>query len=269
MKTKLNQIIACIVTVLIFSVTSTANLKATNINLKHQLSSSAVNDDLEKAKKDGKVVFLIITGKGAVNVSKAVTLTKEASAKVKNTTTVQLNRDDVTNSEIVSKFRIQGVPLPFILVISAKGLPVAGVDPAQATSDDLVKAIPSPCQDAVFVGLNDKKTVFLIISKKGYTDKTTVITNTKSAVAKIASKPDIIEVDFDDKKETEFLKQVGVTSMNGLTVTVIINTAGQITDKLVGVQKVDYLVTLATKPPAKAGGCCPGGSSKSGCAPKK
>lgn len=269
MKTKFNQIIACIVTVIIFSVMTSANLKAININLKHQLTSSAINDDLEKAKKDGKVVFLIITGKGALNVNKAVTLTKEASSKVKNTTTLQLNRDDASNSAIVSKFRIQGVPIPFILVISAKGLPVAGIDPAQSTSDDLVKAIPSPCQDAVFVGLNEKKPVFIIVSKKGYTDKISVVSTTKSAILKIASKSEIVEIDFDDKKEAEFLKQLGVISMKGLTVTVIINAAGQITDKLVGVQNIDRLVSLATKPPAKAGGCCPGGSSKTGCAPKK
>jgi hypothetical protein len=266
MKTKFSQIIASIGTVILFSFMTTANLKATNIILKHQLTSSAVNDDLEKAKKAGKVVFLIITGKGTVNVSKAVTLTKEASVKVKNTTTVQLNRDDAANSEIVSKFRIQAVPLPYILIISAKGLPVAGVDPAQATADDLVKAIPSPCQDAVFVGLNEKKPVFLIISKKGYTDKISVVSTTKTAIQKIASKPEIVEIDFDDKSEADFLKQLGITTMNGLTVTVLINAAGQITDKLLGVQNVDRLVSLATKPP-QSSGCKPGacGSNKSGC----
>lgn len=269
MKTKLNQMNVLIGALLIISALTFSNTNAAvYLSSVTDKTANTTNDDLEKAKKEGKVVFLIITGKGAVNVSKAVTLTKEASAKVKNTTTVQLNRDDAANSAIVSKFRIQAVPVPFILIISAKGLPVAGIDPAQATSDDLVKAIPSPCQDKVFFALNDKKPVFLIVSKKGYTDKNTVVANTKSAAAKIASKPEIIEVDFDDKKETEFLKLAGVIPMGNQTVTVIINAAGQITDKLVGLQNIDRLVTLATKPP-QSGGCCPGGSSKSGCAPKK
>lgn len=278
MKTTLNQINAFIGTVLFISAISTGNCTATNIYrvTDNELISkstsflnpitlgSSINDDLDKAKKEGKVVFLIITGNGALNVDKAISLAKEAKGKVKNTTYMQLNRDDASNNTIVSKFRIQAVPIPFILVLSAKGLPVAGVDPAKATSVDLVKSIPSPCQDAVFFVLNDKKPVFLIIHKKEYKDKNTVIANCKSAIAKITSKPEIVEIDFDDKKETEFLKLMGVTSLNGQTTTIIINTAGQVTDKLIGIQSIDKLVSAVNKAPSK-GGCCPGGSGKPGC----
>lgn len=224
--------------------------------------------DLEKAKSDGKVVFLVITGTGATNLDKAVIIAKEANSKYKKSTVIQLNRDEAANFGLVSKFGIASVPLPFILVISPKGLAVGGLAAATATADQLIAAIPSPKEDEVIFALSEKKPVFIVISKKGLTDKTGILKNCKSASSKIASKPTIVEIDFADAKEKDFLTRMGVTSITDKSKTVVSNVSGQITASYDGIPLESDLIAAANKV-IKTGGCCPGGSNSGGCAPKK
>jgi len=221
-------------------------------------SGGATDTELEKAKKEGKAVFLVITGTGATNLNNAITIAKEANGKVKKSVVVQMNRDEIANSGLVVKFGIGAVTLPFILVISPLGVPVAGVPLNQATSDLLVKSVPSPKQDLVLSALSEKKPVFVIVSKKTLTDKATVVANCKTASAKAASKPAIVEIDFDDAAEKDFLTQIGVSSpVNNKSVTVVINVSSQITETFTDTPTVENLVTAVTKV-IKTGGCCPG-----------
>ncbi len=102
-----------------------------------------------------------------------------------------------------------------------------------------------------------------MVSKKGLSDKTAIINTCKTASANILSKPVIIEIDFNDTKETAFLKQIGVESINDKTKTVAVNALGQITAVYEGTMSASILQIAATKT-VKSGGCCPGGS-KTGC----
>lgn len=224
--------------------------------------------DLEKAKKEGKVVFLVITGTGAKDLNKTINMANEAKGKVSKSLVVQMNKDDASNASLVSKLGIAGVPVPFIVVISSKGVPVAGFSHLQATSALLVKSVPSPKQDEAFLALSEKKPVFIIVSKKGLSDKASVLSNCKSACAKITSKPVIIEIDYNDAKEKTFISQIGVASVTDKTVVVVINVSGQITETMTGTPDINKLVLAANKV-IKSGGCCPGGKSSNGCAPKK
>jgi hypothetical protein len=229
------------------------------------VSVFSVKQQLEQAKKEGKAVFLIITGSGATGVDNAKKIADEAKTKFAKSLVITLNKDETVNSELVTKFGIATVQVPFILVLSPNGIAVAGFQLAQATSDALVKAIPSPKQDEVLFAVSEKKPVFIIVSKKGLKDKAAITSNCKAACSKIASKPTIIEIDVTDAKEANFLKQIGVTSITDKTVTVVANAAGQITGKYEGITLETTLVTSACK---AGGGCCPGGSGK-GCGPKK
>jgi hypothetical protein len=219
-------------------------------------------DLLEKAKKDGKSVFIVITGTGATDVDKASGIVSDASKKSKNSVLFSLNRDDAVNAELVKKYEIATVPLPFILVISPKGFPVAGGQPDQLTADQIVKSIPSPKQDEVLVAIGDKRPAFIVISQKALADKDGVLANCKSAFAKIQSGPAIVEIDFDDPAEKEFLSQMGITKIDGTTITVVSNAEGQITDTFNKKPTVSQLVTSANKvikkSSCKPGSCAPG-----------
>ena len=226
--------------------------------------NGSLTEQLEKAKKDGKTVFLVITGTGATGVDKALAIVREANAKVNNSIILQLNKNDNVNNNLVSKFRIAAVPIPFILVISPKGLAVSGGPPSQVTSDQLIKTIPSPKQDEVFFSLSESKPVFIVVSKKGYNDKTGIISNCETAGSKISSKPNVIEIDFEDNNEKAFLSQIGVTSIKGKTITVVINSSGQITETFAEKPAVEKL-TAASNKVMQSSGCCPSTTDKSGC----
>jgi len=257
----------CIIAHFIAMPTLSAKTFAKNNNSIAKASLLTVQEQLDKAKKDGKSVFLVITANKTVGVDKAVTIAKGANAKVAKSVVIQMNRDEAANSNLVTKFGIAFVEAPFILVISPKGITVAGYPASTATSDMLVQAIPSPKKETVLLAVAEKRPVFVVISKKGLTDKATVLANCKAVSAKMPNKPSVVEFDISDSKESEFLKQLGVTAVNDKTITVVANSSGQITDKYEGIALETALITSANKV-IKTGGCCPGGST-SGCGPKK
>ena len=245
-----------------FTLNSNANVSSYNKNV----LVPSVKEQLEKAKKDGKAVFLIITGTGATGIDNATKIAKDAKAKYSKSEIITLNKDEAANSELVKKYSIAYIPAPFFLVISPKGVAVAGFNIAQATADLLIKAIPSPKQDEVLLAISEKKPVFIIVSKKGLTDKANVVKNCKAASAKIASKPAVVEIDFNDAKETAFLKQMGVTTIGDKTIIIVSNASGQIADRYEGITEETPLITSANKV-IKSGGCCPNGSAN-GCGKK-
>jgi hypothetical protein len=241
----------------LFILTMTVNLYG------HTVTPGTVKDDLDKAKKAGNAVFLVITGTGATGVDDLVTI---ANKKVKKSAVIKMDRDDAANSDLVTKFGVAGVQLPFVLVLSPKGFAVGGFPSANATADNLVTLIPSPKYDIVLEALNNKKPVFVVASKKSFTDKATAVATCKSAVDKVPSKPTIVEIDMDDANEATFLKQIGVNTVATSTVTVVINTAGNITGNYTGATDAQTLATAATK---VVKSCCAGGSSKGCGSPKK
>jgi hypothetical protein len=220
---------------------------------------------LNTAKKKGKAVFVLITANGVAGVDKATQIVNEAHAKYKKSEIITINRDVAENSDLVNKYRIGSVKVPFIIVVSPKGNLVGRFMLAQANTDALVNSIPSPKKDVVLTAVTEKKPVFIVVSKKGFTDKATVLENCKSASLKIASKPIIIEIDVDDAKESEFLKELGVATNNGKTITVVSNASGQVTDKFEGITLETALIASANK--VIRSGC--GSGCGSSCGPKK
>lgn len=224
--------------------------------------------DLEKAKKEGRLVFLVITDNTITKADKAKKIAKEASAKVEKSMVLMFNRDEPDNKSLVAEYSVATLELPFILIISPKGVAVGGYPENVATSDMLLKGIPSPKQDEVLVALDEKKPVFIVISKSGLTDKETITTNCKNTSAKMSPKATVVEIDFADQREAAFLKQLGITAINDKTITVVTNNTGIVTDTYIGNANESKLMSSAYKR-AKSGGCCPGGSGSSGCGPKK
>jgi hypothetical protein len=230
-----------------------------------ELPAAVTTVALEKAKTDAKSVLLVITGTGATGVEKASGIVKDANARIKNSVVFSMNRDDAANSEMVTRFGIATVPLPFILVISSGGIPVAGGQPSQMSTEQIVNSIPSPKQDEVYAALNEKKPVFIVVSQKSLKDKDGIISVCKTASKKNKLNPAIVEVDFDDQGEKTFLNQIGINSMNGSTITVVSNAAGQITETFTTKPTTNQLNAASLKTPQKSG-CAPGGcASSKGC----
>lgn len=111
--------------------------------------TSPVQTELDKAKKDGKAVFIVVIGTGITNTDKAATIAKGANAIYKNAVVVQMNRDDAANAPLVAEWRLSVAPLPQILVVSSKGIPTGGYVLEQATAENGAALVPSPKPEMV------------------------------------------------------------------------------------------------------------------------
>jgi len=121
------------------------------------ISNSKIKADLEKAKKEGKAVFVVVTGTGVAETDKATTIAKGANAIYKNAAVVQLDRDDAANTQLVTEWRLAGAPLPLVLVISPKGQLTGGMILAQATAESIAALVPSPKLEEVYASIAANK----------------------------------------------------------------------------------------------------------------
>jgi putative ABC transport system ATP-binding protein len=128
-----------------------AAIQQTTSSVKQQLT---VKQSLDKAKSEGKAVFVVVSGTGATDTDKATAIAKGATTIYKNAVIVQMNRDDASNAQLVAEWRLAGAPLPLILVVSSKGLPTGGYVLNDATAENKKRAI----ELLQWVGLDDRTT---------------------------------------------------------------------------------------------------------------
>ncbi len=227
-------------------------------------SNSKIQADLEKAKKDGKAVFVVVTGTGVTETDKATTIAKGANAIYKNAAVVQMDRDDAANAQLVAEWRLAGAPLPLVLVVSPKGQLTGGMVLAQATAETIAALVPSPKLEEVQEVISNKKPAFVVFTKKTYSDRAEVLQACKEAVTILKNNAAIVEVDLDDMKEASLIDRLEVDKSSKETTTQVVNVQGQIAGTSSGLPDAAKLAAAAIAPPKS--GCCPGGAGSSGCA---
>ncbi len=221
-------------------------------------------NQIETATKAGKAVFIVVTGTGVTDTDKALTIAKQANAIYKNAVIVQMNRDDASNAQLVSEYRLSGAPLPLILVISSKGFPTGGYLLSQATAENVAALVPSPKLEDVYTIISNKKVALVVFTKKSFTDRVEVLKECKDAVTKLNNNAVIVEVDMDDTKEASFMNQLRIDKSVKNSITLVINTQGQVAGTSTTVPDAAKLVAAANAP-VKSGcgpGCGPAGCAK-------
>ena len=227
-------------------------------------SNSKIQADLEKAKKEGKALFVVVTGTGVTETDKATTIAKGANTIFKNAVVVQLNRDDAANAQLVAEWRLAGAPLPLVLVVSPKGQLTGGMVLAQATAENIAALVPSPKLEEVYASIAASKPALVVFTKKSLGDRTQVLQECKNAVTKLKNNAVIIEVDMDDNKEVNFMNQLRINKSSLVSSTLVINAQGQVAGTSTGVPDATKLASAATAP-VKSGcgpGCGPAGCAK-------
>lgn len=218
---------------------------------------------LENAKKTGKAVFIVVTGKAAIGTSKALTIAKSANVIYKNAVVIQLNRDDATNAQLVTKWRLESAPLPLVLVVSAKGIPTGGYVLDQATAENVAALVPTPKLENVNEVIASGKPAFIVFTKKSMLDRAKVLKICQNAVSKLNNNAVIVEVDMDDIKEANFIKQLQVDKSSKVSLTLVINKQGQLAGTSPTEPDAAKLAAAATA--VVSGGCGPG-CGPAGCA---
>ena len=222
-------------------------------------------DVLQTASKKGAPALLLVTDPGSQNVDQARTTVVEAAKQIKDCVTVEMDRTDKANSELVTKYGLAGAPVPLILVFAGNGAIAGGVPSVRATPAALANMIPTPKKADVLQALQAGNAVMVVASTKAMKEKPKVVENCALTCAQMKGKATTIQVDLNDAAEKRFLGELKIDTNAVAPVTLVINQQGQITGTFNGPVDVATLAQATTK---KAGGCCPSGSSAS-CAPPK
>lgn len=229
-----------------------------------KISGTKLQAELDKVKKAGKAVFMVVTGNGVVGTDKALNIANGAKEIYKNAAVFQMNRDDATNAKLVAEWRLSGATLPIILVLSPKGLPTGGYLLAQATPENLSALVPSPKLEEVYAAIGSSKPAIVVFTKKTLADRTEVLKIGKDAITKLKNNAVFVEVNMDDSKEANFMNQLRIDKASKASITIVINTQGQVAGTSTTMPDATKLAAAATKP-VKSGcgtGCGPAGCAK-------
>jgi hypothetical protein len=227
-----------------------------------QTVNTKLQSDLDRAKRDGKAVFVVVTGTGSTDTEKANEMAKGAVTIYKNAVIAQMNKDDVTNAQLVDAWRLSGAPVPLILVLSTKGLLSGGFVLNEATADKIAALVPTPKMEEVYTSIGLNKQSIVVFTKKTFADRNEVIKNAQVAVIVLNEEAVFVEVDIEDLDETNFMNQLRIDKSTSASITIVFNKLGQVVETLTTIPEVEKLVTAAKTPVKKT--CGPGCGSK-GC----
>ncbi|MCX6266103.1 MAG: hypothetical protein NTW16_01915 [Bacteroidetes bacterium] len=221
-------------------------------------------DEIEKAGKACKPVFLVVFNASGAETDKAVSIANEAKTALKSSSVIiKMNATDAVNSALVAKYRVAGAPMPLILVLDKNSTVAGGLTLKDATAAKLVEMIPTPMTSELLKAINDGKSVYVVAYRETMTSHDKAMNNCAMACGKMDNKSVTIKIDMDDKKEVKLLQTLKCDLNAKEPVTYVINKSGQVIGTHNGITDVNTLVASAKKAPAS--GCCPGGAPAGGC----
>ena len=188
-----------------------------------------------------------------------------AKIKISNSVVIKLDRSKTENEALNTRYQLAGAPLPLVLVISPKGYVVGGLLAEQATAEALVALVPSPKLEEINAFVIAKKPVFVVFSKKSFSERTEVTNICKDAVKKLKDNAALVEVDMDDSREESLLNTLRIDKSSTSCTTIVINTQGQVAGTSITSIPDAAKLAAAASAPVKAGcgpGCGPAGCSK-------
>ncbi|MBR9975604.1 MAG: hypothetical protein KFF77_08475 [Bacteroidetes bacterium] len=215
---------------------------------------------LDKAAKDGAVVFLVVTEKGNSEEGKARGIANSAKSQHRQSMVLTLDRSDPSNAELVKKWALGSVPLPVILVIAGNGVLAGGQLATQASAATLSAMVPTRAKSQVLKELQNGNAVFLVVSTSAEA-RAKAMKSCELACGNMGNKAKTVHIRFTDPEEQNFLKELRISNIGEEAVTYVINSGGQVTGTFTGGTDAKTLVAAATK--KVASGCCPTGSGKS------
>ncbi len=181
-----------------------------------------------------------------------------------NVEIIKVDRKDPKNSDLVNTLKTQTAPIPLTLLVDPSSAIVAAFTQV-VTTDEMVQAIPSPKKTETLKYMQQGKGVILCFSSKKMSSCNNVQSCCSQAETLLEGRTEYINIDLNDPKEADFIKELKVDPNTSVPVTFVINSQGQVNGKYDGEVQVTNLIAAANKV-AKSGGCCSPGSGKT-CGP--
>lgn len=202
---------------------------------------------LDEAKSKGQVAFFVLTSDDTTGNSRAVAIAERVRQQTNNTAVIKVNRDNAANAPVIEKWQLSSIPTPAIFIISAKGVPVTSFSLEEATESAIIRDIPSPKMEDAYVALDEKKPVFILVSKNAAKDREKALTSCKAANEALKTKAALIEVDQEDAKERTLLDNFKIAPTANTATVIVLNADGETTGTFTGGATVKQLTEAATK----------------------
>jgi hypothetical protein len=261
---KISSIVILLLAFTACNVTTNTNHKesaiAATTNVAQPSSSGLpVQAQLDEAKRNGKVAFFVLMSNDTTGNNRAVEIADKVNKEVGNSVVIRVNRDDTANAAVVEKWQLSSIPTPAIFIISAKGIPVTSFSLEEANESAIIKDIPSPKMDEAYVALDEKKPVFVLVSRSTSVYREKILANCKSAIEQLKIKAALIEVDQDDNKEKTLLDNFKISPSSNTPTVIVLNADGETTGSFTGTVTTKQLIAAATKVVKTQ--CCANGES--------
>lgn len=202
---------------------------------------------LEKSIKTQTPVFLIVTDKSTNNKSlkQAYAVIEEAKSEIGNLNVFELDKSSPKNADFVQKWQLNDESLPLIIALSPKGNYSGRIPANAASTDKLVKLIPSPKLDEIYTISTNHKAILIVMGSRTDDVKAEVLENCQKAITKMKGKADVVNIDFEDTAEHDLLLSMKVNPLREKVITMVINKYGVKTKVFKGKISVDKIMTAA------------------------
>ncbi len=219
------------------------------------LAGAAV-ENINDAFSPDTTAFILASHSMAKPVEGIDGIIRAAVDKVPSAKFFNLDVRDPVNAELVREHRLAGAPMPLILVV-VSGTITGGMPADRASTELLLKMIPSPKQLEVIQAVRQEKAMFIIIEKSGSVPAHDFRKASEAAGEKMQGNALIIEIDMNDPVEKDFLTKLQVDPSAGDPTMIVVNNRGQVINRFTTRVTVDDLVQAATTVP-RAHSCAPG-----------
>ncbi len=218
--------------------------------------AGAAVENISDAFRPDTTAFILASHSMAKPVERIDGIIRAALDKVPGAKFFNLDVRDPANEELVREHRLTGAPMPLILVV-VSGTITGGVPADRASTELLLKMIPSPKQLEIIQAVRNGKAMFIIIKKSGSVPAHDFHKVSAAAGEKMQGNALIIEIDMNDPDEKDFLTQLQVDTSAGTPTMIVVNNRGQVINRFTTQVSVDDLVQAATTV-SKAHSCSPG-----------
>lgn len=200
--------------------------------------------------------FILASHSMAKPVERIDGIIRAAVDKVPDAKFFNLDVRDPANAELVREHRLAGAPMPLVLVV-VSGTITGGVPADRASTELLLKMIPSPKQLEIIQAVRKGKAMFIIVEKSGSVPTHDFREVSAAADEKMRGNALMIEIDMNDPAEKDFLSQLQVDTSAGTPTMIVANNRGQVINRFTTRVSVDDLVRAATTVPM-GHSCSPG-----------
>lgn len=250
---KTRNLIVCTLMMALTTSACSAGEKKETANSESNLS---VKEQLNGAKEKKQTVFLVVTD-SVTPADSLNAIVNEVLSNTKNTMSIQMNVNDKANSDLIAEYRLNGAPMPLLLLISDRGLLLGGMLADRVTKQVLTDAIPTPKYSEITYAISKGNSVLALVSNEKFKSNQSALSLCASAKKLLNEKGEVIVIDADDSKESKLIEMLNIKSKPLDSYIVTINSQGIMSGRFETLPTVDELVGAAQK--VVQTGCAPGG----------